>query len=459
MPRNLSKQCSRTRSIGHNLYVTAASLTKSGTLAAMNKAATEFGVLEAQETFQFEDAHGVGYNRHLLDGEFLCQVRLVQRGRLHPKLEHMDFGEAGAGTERTLTLTAQQPMTVTRIAAPAFEDCAIVPKADCIDKELRPGDTCTIRVDVFGQASSIPSSESTQRPYTEIPYPVGILANSDAPGACKVHPTEDEAVNMTFMEGAWAPSTAQSNKIVVHNGGQVEGYLGNGTATVKNANARQFDLQFNNYSSYTFTATLDDLNSNLTITYSPKSNPAVVYGLNTFVRRPWDSRCNAGQTFFAGFCYDVPATHEPTAPGFIGKPCPPDWRDDGTSCYPAWTGKVVPAQADPEGSFTIRHPIIVTDCFQYATAPAKRVRRTSRIPADRQAVLRSSTHFERSQEYDRYHPNSVSRFRTVVFGARAIWALFVFWTPTRNYNARDTILGMSSSSKNGLDDTGPGSRV
>jgi hypothetical protein len=351
-----------------NLYVTAASLTKSGTLAAMNKAATEFGVLEAQETFSLKtlmvlDITGISSMVNSFAKYGSCTA-----DDFIPSWKSMDFGEAGTGTERTLTLTAQQPMTITRIAAPAFENCGIVPQADCINKELRPGQTCTIRVDVSGTGKLNSELRIYTHTYSEIPYAVGIVANSDAPNACNVHPTEDEAVNMTFAEGVWAPSSVQGNKIVIQNGGQVEGYLGNGTASVKSANARQFDLQFNNYTSYNFTGTLDDLNSNLTITYSPKSNPAVVYGLNTFVRRPWDSRCNPGHTFFAGLCYDVGATHDVTAPGFIGKPCPPDWRDDGTSCYPAWTGKVVAAQADPEGSFTIRHPIIVTDCFQYATA-------------------------------------------------------------------------------------------
>ena len=48
----------------------------------------------------------------------------------------------------------------------------------------------------------------------------------------------------------------------------------------------------------------------------------------------------------------------------MGKPCPIGWRDDGTSCWPNWTGVDVAVQAAQTGTF--RHPIVVTDCANYS---------------------------------------------------------------------------------------------
>jgi hypothetical protein len=49
----------------------------------------------------------------------------------------------------------------------------------------------------------------------------------------------------------------------------------------------------------------------------------------------------------------------------MGKPCPDHWRDDGTSCYPPWTGVDVALQAKKDGSYMLAHPIVVTDCSNY----------------------------------------------------------------------------------------------
>jgi hypothetical protein len=86
------------------------------------------------------------------------------------------------------------------------------------------------------------------------------------------------------------------------------------------------------------------------------------YAGTSAVRRPWDSRCKPGEQFYAGLCYDVPVGYEITVPGFVGKPCPSGWRDDGVQCYPIWTGPKVAFQADADGSLPMRRPILVTDC-------------------------------------------------------------------------------------------------
>lgn len=75
------------------------------------------------------------------------------------------------------------------------------------------------------------------------------------------------------------------------------------------------------------------------------------------VRRPWDAGCNAGETLTAGLCYDIEPGWAVTTPGIVGKVCSYDWRDDGTNCWPAWSGVKVGGQADPNGDVTQRHPI------------------------------------------------------------------------------------------------------
>jgi hypothetical protein len=351
-----------------NLYFTAASLTKAGTLAAMNKAATEAGVLEEQEVFNLKtlmvaDITGISSMINSFAKYGSCTSEDFE-----PSSKSINVGNAGAGgAERTITLTAQQQMTVTRIASPAFQNCSITPRSDCINKQLQPGQTCNITVRVSGADKLDSELRIYTSTYTEIPYAVQVLANGSAVNECKIDPELDEAFNLTAIEGAWA-TTSQTSKLIMHSGGQVEGYLGNGTVEVRDANKREFELNFANYSNYNFVATMDEVGSSMVVKYSSTASPGTVYTLGTFLRRPWDSRCKPGQTFFAGLCYEVPAGNEMTAPGFYGKICPPDWRDDGTSCYPPWTGKNVPAQAEPEGSYTLRHPIVVTDCGQYSTA-------------------------------------------------------------------------------------------
>jgi hypothetical protein len=83
------------------------------------------------------------------------------------------------------------------------------------------------------------------------------------------------------------------------------------------------------------------------------------------VRRPTGAGCPNGETLFDSMCYDVAPGQGLDTPGIVGKLCPDDWRDDGTSCWPPWSGVAVASQADPNGSFTMRHPIDVTDCSSY----------------------------------------------------------------------------------------------
>ena len=101
-----------------------------------------------------------------------------------------------------------------------------------------------------------------------------------------------------------------------------------------------------------------------------KDLPGQAFQLNTtsgnFIRRPWDPGCNPGEVLFDGLCYDVPPGKAMTTPGIMGNICPADWRDDGTACWPPWTGVVVATQADPNGSDDLRHPLVVTSCSNYS---------------------------------------------------------------------------------------------
>ncbi len=132
-----------------------------------------------------------------------------------------------------------------------------------------------------------------------------------------------------------------------------------------------------------------NVNSGLALTvqngYGVKGNPIVqsawadlgtqhftlATDYSNFIRRPWDAGCNAGETNYASMCYDVPYGYAMTAPGFMGQVCSTGWRDDGTSCWPAWNGPYITAQADANGSGMMLHPITVTDTrFTSQSCPA-----------------------------------------------------------------------------------------
>ena len=103
-------------------------------------------------------------------------------------------------------------------------------------------------------------------------------------------------------------------------------------------------------------------------------SPGQRFGVNasvTYIRRPWDAGCNPGETNVAGLCYDVPPGYAVTAPGFMGKICPMDWRDDGISCWPSWTGPEIDNIADSNGGDTLRWPMSVTSCPALSQANGK----------------------------------------------------------------------------------------
>ena len=164
----------------------------------------------------------------------------------------------------------------------------------------------------------------------------------------------DDAVNLTSIVGVWAWNNNQSQKVIVDTSGAAQDWTGKkGVVTVTDPIKRIYEFNWNNGASKNIVTLSED--------HEDLSGQGI-----TAARRPWDARCVPGEKFFAGLCYDIPPDYAPTAPGFMGKPCPMGWRDDGTSCWPPWKGVDVTAQACQTCS-AFKYPILVTDCSNYST--------------------------------------------------------------------------------------------
>jgi hypothetical protein len=196
--------------------------------------------------------------------------------------------------------------------------------------------------------------------YDVIPLAIGVKANSAATSECAFLPDADDAVNLSSLAGVWAWKDDQSQKFVIKNDGTLT-FKGTttGTVTVTDPIQRTYSVRIG--SEPLVAITLNAEHDRFTFGNSG------TYAGTSATRRPWDSRCKPGEQFYAGLCYDVPVGYEITVPGFIGKPCPSGWRDDGVQCYPIWTGVKVPFQADPDGSLPMQRPILVTECPHYSS--------------------------------------------------------------------------------------------
>lgn len=481
-----------------NFYWNVAKKMNSTGLSAMNKAATEEGVLKQANAFDLDklsalDPTGISsmvlsftkYGSCTGGDDFLVDSR------------ELNFGNIGSSTQqRNVTITAQTPMTITRITSPAFSNCSITPDADCIGKQLLPGQTCQVKVAVNSPGNLESEIRIYTTDYSTIPFAVHVLANQTSKTTCNEVPGIDETVNLTSIAGAWAWNKDQSKKLVIKSDGSATTWTGSANVEVQDAAARGFTVKFPSGPS---TVYLDDLSESLLTFTAPQTGPITAMNSNkvldvagissadgaqiiqwdswgganqtfTFdslgdgsyrivagnsgkvfdvsgwstvsgakiiqwpwhggnnqrfrvlptgdgyfrivnvnsgkvlaisggsqdngaeliqwdwtgssnqkfklastqtvqaVKRPWDGGCAAGNTSYAGLCYDVPPDYAMTTPGIMGKPCPADWRDDGSTCYPPWTGVSVASQADPNGDYLKRHPIVVTDCGNYAAA-------------------------------------------------------------------------------------------
>jgi len=341
-----------------NLAWNGASLLKSGGLFAANRAAREFGGLKTTGDFDWTmltalDPTGISsmvtaFTKYgNCSGEsFLADVN------------DLDFGAVTTPVSdvKIINLSMQQPTTITEITTTPYSNASILAESDCVGKLVQTGQKCALKVRVSGAGKIDGAVQIYTTEYDVIPFVIGVKANPNAAPATPVEGVDD-AVNLTSVVGVWAWGKDQKQKVTVLVDGTAQSWAGNkGVVTVKDPIRRVYEFNWDGGRNID-TLTLSEDRQEL-----PGQNQ--VRAAVSAVRRPWDARCKAGEQFFAGLCYDVPPDYAPTAPGFMGKPCPLGWRDDGTRCWPNWTGVDVPAQAAQTGTF--RHPIVVTDCNNYS---------------------------------------------------------------------------------------------
>jgi hypothetical protein len=274
-------------------------------------------------------------------------------------VNNLDFGTVATPTSevKIVNLSMQQPTTITEITTTPFSNASILAESDCVGKLVQTGQKCVLKVRVSGSAKIDGAVQIYTTDYDVIPFVLDVKANSNAAAATPVAGVED-AVNLTSVVGVWAWGRDQKQKVTVQIDGTAHNWTGNkGVVTVKDPIKRIYAFAWDGGN--VDTLTLSENRQELT---GQNQLRAAV----SAARRPWDERCKAGETFFAGLCYDVPPDYAPTAPGFMGKPCPLGWRDDGTSCWPNWTGVDVAAQANQTNAF--KYPILVTDCSNYSVA-------------------------------------------------------------------------------------------
>jgi hypothetical protein len=346
-----------------NAFSIASLAGKKGTsLAAANEAAKEMGTLKTESQFDYTlfmsaDPTGIASMVYSFAKYAPCTVE-----DLAANVSEVDFGPGPvtANDVKTVELTVQNPTTITEITTTPLAGCSITPEADCAGKTLQPGQKCTVKVKVAGSAKVIGEVRVYTTVYDIVPFAIGVKANDAASTECQLVPGADEAVNLSSLAGVWAWKNDQSQKFIVNYDGTLQSFRGNGRVAVVDPIKRIYNVTIgaDPPAAITLAADHDNFTFPSTGTFAGTSAS----------RRPWDARCNPGETFFVGLCYDIPVGYEPTAPGFMGKPCPSGWRDDGVQCYPPWTGPAVPLQADPDGTLPMQRPILVTDCMKFAQA-------------------------------------------------------------------------------------------
>ena len=346
-----------------NLFYNSTSIVKIASIQAFNKASRDFGVLKESEGFDFSilsaaDPTGISAAVLSFTKYGTCDV-----DDFIPATRSMDFGTLSATpVSKTLEVKVYRDTTFTKIGTPPFiNGCSINPKTDCVGKTVKAGGSCTVTVETAAANSQKMRGEI--RLYTTefdlIPYPVEVKGNATGTTECTIDQGVEEAVNLTYVTGAWAYKGDVSKRILIDANGTIRSFsgvnptipftdwTGGGNVRVQDANRRSFRVTFGNGTN--FVATLSEFGETLTD------------GVNTLNRLKWDERCDEGFQLYAGLCYAVPVGKELTAPGFYGDPCPTGWRDDGTSCWPAWTGATIPAQAEKDSATaTLKFPILVT---------------------------------------------------------------------------------------------------
>ena len=346
-----------------NLFGYSLKLTRWAGLKAANEAARDLATANVEGQFDYSlftagDPTGASALIYAFAKYGTCGLEPVI-----PDVADIDFGpDPVKDTDvRTISLKIQSPTTITEVTTSPLTGCAIVPEVDCLGRQLNPGETCNLRVKVSGQGSVVGEVRVYTTEYDIVPMAFGVRAKGLNGKECARPNGVDESVTMTALAGVWAWNDDNTRKVIVNQDGSVQSFRGPGKATIVDPFQRKFAITIG--SSPAEIVQVADHRETLTL---PSGSPAVA------TRRPWDPGCNPGEKMFVGLCYDLPIGFEPTSPGFMGKPCPLDWRDDGTRCYPPWNGSKVAFQADKDGTYPMRHPILVTDCAKYSQVNKQR---------------------------------------------------------------------------------------
>lgn len=347
-----------------NIFFTTVGLINTGTLKGLNEAAQHFGVMKEEKLFDYTAFAALD-----LTGISSAVLAYTQYGTCNnvedfiPATRSLDLGAIPAsGTTQTIAVKVYRDTTFTKIGAPAYTNgCSIKPTSDCVGKTIRAGGSCSITVNAA--AGTGLSLEGELRLYTSelhtIPYPIEIKANTNGTAECQTDTTVDDPINAAHLNGAWALNGDFKKRLTIDKDGKIDtfegvsfpsasvpGKWGTGWASVSDAKARKVQVNLNG----SYTLTLSALGDKMTD------------GTTTLTRLPWHERCPEGFGLYLGMCVGIPVGNEMTMPGFYGLPCPLGWRDDGTSCWPPWTGPGIPAQADKDSTDAkMRYPILVTD--------------------------------------------------------------------------------------------------
>src|SRR5262245_13789746 len=334
---------------------------KSGGLKAANEAAKEFGGLKETGDFDWTiltalDPTGISGMVTAFTKYGSCTLEPLASGA-----DLLEFGTVSGPSSavKTVQLTVQQPTTITEITTTPFANASISANADCVGQLLQRGQTCSVKVQVSGQAGVLGAVQIYTTDYDVIPLVIGVKANSSAAPATPIAGMDD-AVNITAVVGVWAWQGNQGMKVIVRPDGTTELVGGpKGTVTVKDPINRIYEFKV--LPSFVDTLTLSEDRSELMGSRKVTGFITPPMGVSA-IRRPWDPRCKPGEEYLAGLCYDVPPDYSLTVPGFMGKPCPSGWRDDLTWCWPAWTGEDLPEAKKGQ------NPIMVTDCSRFGGA-------------------------------------------------------------------------------------------
>jgi hypothetical protein len=339
-----------------NFRWTAASGLKAGGLKAANEAAKEFAGLKTTGEFNWEDLKILDLTGIASMVTAFTKYTNCALEDLASDTQEVDFGNGPASSARTITLFIQQPTTIKEITTTPFAGAVINADTDCLGKLIQTGQKCLLDISVSGSGKIEGDVNVYTDNYDIIPFAISVKANNNAAPAVRIQGTDD-AVNLSSVVGVWAWNRNQQNKVIVQSNGIAKRGTLSGNVAVVDPAKRIYKFTWNDGAIETLTLAADRQE----LAGKNQSGAAI-----SSIRRTLDPRCNPGEMFYAGLCYDVPPDYFPTAPGFMGKACPVGWRDDGTRCWPNWTGVDVPVQAAKTGAF--KYPIVVTDCANYSQA-------------------------------------------------------------------------------------------